>query len=66
MAYNSDGARSRTRTGTALLPRDFKSLVSTNSTISAFLASVEEVNASNYYNLVKLLYNFPLIFVPQV
>ena len=28
MLENSDGARSRTRTGTALLPRDFKSLVS--------------------------------------
>ena len=35
MAYNSDGARSRTRTGTALLPRDFKSLVSTNFTTRA-------------------------------
>ena len=36
MAYNSDGAWSRTRTGTALLPRDFKSLVSTNFTTRAY------------------------------
>ena len=31
----SDGAGDRTRTGTVLLPRDFKSLVSTNSTTPA-------------------------------
>ena len=37
MLENSDGARSRTRTGTALLPRDFKSLVSTNFTTRAIL-----------------------------
>ena len=30
-----DGARGRTRTGTGFLPRDFKSLVSTNFTTRA-------------------------------
>ena len=32
-----DGARNRDRTGTALRPRDFKSLVSTYFTIRAFI-----------------------------
>ena len=35
LVEDRDGARSRTRTGTALLPRDFKSLVSTNFTTRA-------------------------------
>ena len=48
-----------------IIPRDFKSLVSTNSTISAFPACVEDVNASNRYNLERLLYIVPLIFVPK-
>ncbi len=34
-----DGARSRGRTGTAVKPRDFKSLVSTNFTIRADCAN---------------------------
>ena len=50
MAYNSDGARSRTRTGTALLPRDFKSLVSTNFTTRANpYASRKELGSDDAY-----------------
>ena len=52
------GASGRSRTGTALQPRDFKSLASTNFATEASITLVSRVLYSNYKNKPDLPDNF--------